>query len=78
MLRKVANLGHRPYYVQSALNMDMDEKREQEKCFLRLIGDSFKKNVVMNKVMKSYMDDDGILTMELFDFLLNPSNLGSE
>lgn len=58
--------------------MDMDEKREQEKCFLRLIGDSFKKNVVMNKVMKSYMDDDGILTMELFDFLLNPSNLGSE
>ena len=71
----VANLGYRRYYIQSALNLDTDEKREQEKRSLRLIGDSFKKIVIVNKVMKPYMDDDGILTMGLFDFLLNPSSL---
>ena len=71
----VANLGYRRYYIQSALNLDTDEKREQEKRSLRLIGDSFKKIVIVNKVMKPYMDDDGILTMGLFDFLLNPGSL---
>lgn len=71
----VANLGYRRYYIQSALSLDTDEKREQEKRPLRLIGDSFKKIIVVNKVMKPYMDDDGILTMGLFDFLLNPSSL---
>ena len=48
------------YYIQSALSLDTDEKREQEKRSLRLIGDSFKKIVVVNKVMKPYMDDDGM------------------
>ena len=71
----VANLGYRRYYIQSALSLDTDEKREQEKRSLRLIGDSFKKIVIVNKVVKPYMDDDGILTMGLFDFLLNPSSL---
>lgn len=71
----VANLGYRRYYIQSALNLDTDEKREQEKRSLRLIGDSFKKVVIVSKVMKPYMDDDGILTMGLFDFLLNPDSL---
>lgn len=42
---------------------------------LRLIGDSFKGIAVVNKVMKPYMDDDGILTMGLFDFLLDPDSL---
>ena len=35
----------------------------------RLIGNSFGKIVIANKVMKPYMDDDGILTMGLLDFL---------
>ena len=71
----VANLGYRRYYIQSALNLDTDEKHEQEKRPLRLIGDIFKKIVIVNKVMKSYMNDDGILTMGLCDFLLNPDSL---
>ena len=74
-LRKAANLGYRRYYIQSALSLDTDEKREQEKRSLRLIGDSFKKIVIVNKVMKPYMDDSGILTMGLLDFLLDPDSL---
>lgn len=71
----VANLGYRRYYIQSALRLDTPEKSEQEKCSLRLIDDSFRKIVVVNRVMQPYMDDDGILTMGLFDFLLDENSL---
>ena len=71
----VANLGYRRYYIQSALNLDSPEKENQEKRSLKLIGDSFQKIVVVNRVMKPYMDDEGILTMGLFDFLLNVDSL---
>ena len=57
------------------MTLGTDEKREQEKRSLRLIGDSFKKIVIVNKLMKPYMDDNGILTMGLFDFLLDPDSL---
>ena len=71
----VANLGYRRYYVQSALHIDSDEKREQEKRSLRIIDDSFRKIVIVKDVMRPYMDNDGILTMGLFDFLLDPNSL---
>lgn len=71
----VANLGYRRYYIQSALRLDTPEKMEQEKRSLKLIGDSFKKVVVVDRVMRPYMDDDGILTMGLYDFLLDPNSL---
>ncbi len=71
----VANLGYRRYYIQSALRLDAPEKSEQEKCSLRLIDGSFRKIVVVNRVMQPYMDDDGILTMGLFDFLLDENSL---
>ena len=71
----VANLGYRRYYIQSALQLDTPEKAAQEKRSLSLIEDSFRKIVVVNRVMRPYMDDDGILTMGLFDFLLNPNSL---
>lgn len=71
----VATLGYRRYYVQSALRLDTPEKREQEKRSLRLIGDSFRKIVVVKDVMRPYMDEDGILTMGLFDFLLDQGSL---
>ena len=71
----VANLGYRRYYIQSALQLDTPEKAAQEKRSLSLIEDSFRKIVVVNRVMRPYMDDDGILTMGLLDFLLNPNSL---
>ena len=36
--------------------------------------DSFRKIVVVNRVMQPCMDDDGILTMGLFDFLLDENS----
>ena len=71
----VANKGFRRYYIQSAFAMDTGEKREQEKESLLRIDDSFRKIVVVKDVVKPYMDDDGILTMGLFDFLLDANSL---
>lgn len=71
----VANLGSRRYYIQSAFRMDSPEKAAQEKASLLGIDDSFKKIVVVKDVVKPQMDQDGILTMGVFDFLLNPNSL---
>lgn len=70
----VANLGYRCYHVQSALHLDTSEKVAQEKRSLCVIGDSFKKVVVVKDAMRPCMDDDGILTLGLFDFPLNPGS----
>ena len=71
----VANLGSRRYYLQSAFTIPTEEKRIQEKKSLIKISDSFKKIVIVKDVIKTSMDDDGIMTMNIYDFLLNPSSL---
>ena len=71
----VANLGYRRYYVQSALSIPDEAKRRQETESLRNIDDSFRKIVVVKDAGKPYMDESGILTMGLYDFLLDPSSL---
>lgn len=71
----VANLGGKRYYIQSAYALPDEEKRRQEKAALLEIGDSFKKIVLVKDVVNVTRDDDGIVTMGLFDFLLNPESL---
>ena len=71
----VANLGGKRYYVQSAYALPDEPKRRQEKASLLGIGDSFKKIVLVKDVVNVTRDDDGIVTMGLFDFLLNPASL---
>ena len=71
----VANMGSRRYYVQSAFTMPSDEKRKQETESLRRIGDSFRKVIITRDDVKPYFDEDGILTVNLFDFLLHPSSI---
>jgi len=67
----VASLGSIKYYIQSALSMDDDIKREQEKKSLNNIDDSFQKFVITKNGLNLSRDDKGIITMDLFDFLLN-------
>ena len=66
----VANKGTRRVYVQSALSMPTPEKAAQEKASLLAIGDSFEKVVLTRDVVKPTRDENGVLTMGLFDFLL--------
>ena len=71
----VANKGSKRYYIQSALSLPDDEKRAQEKASLINVGDSFKKIVIVKDVVKPLHDDDGILTMSIYDFLLDENSL---
>ena len=72
----VANLGSKRYYIQSALNMSAEEKEKQEKVSLLEIKDSFKKIIIVKDGLPVRRDESGIITMDLFDFLLNAESLG--
>ena len=71
----VANSGSRRIYIQSALRMVDDEKREQEKASLLALKDSFQKIILVRDLVPNYQDDDGVLTMNLFDFLLHRKSI---
>jgi len=71
----VANLGSRRIYIQSAFQMPNAEKIKQEKASLLAIKDSFKKILIVKDVIKPFQDEDGILTIGLFDFLQNSNSL---
>ena len=71
----IANQGSRRYYIQSAFSIPDEEKRKQEKASLINVGDSFKKIIVVKDVVKPWHDDDGILTISLYDFLLDEKSL---
>lgn len=71
----VANMGSKRYYIQSAYSLPDDERRVQEKASLINVNDSFKKIIIVKDVIKPWHDDDGILTMSIYDFLLNEHSL---
>jgi hypothetical protein len=71
----VATAGDRKYYIQSALSLDGPGKAEAEKNPLRRIDDSFTKVIITRNGLHAYADDDGVLIMDLFDFLLNRESL---
>ena len=66
----IASKGGRKYYIQSALSMADPEKQLQEKKSLYYIDDSFKKIVVTKNGLNPSYDENGVLTIDLFDFLL--------
>lgn len=71
----VANKGSERLYVQSAFQIPTRAKEEAEKASLLEIADSFKKVVLVRDVLKPRWDENGILTMSVYDFLLDPNSL---
>ena len=71
----IANLGSKKYYIQSAYSIPSKKKLEQEKASLINIDDSFKKIMVVKDRIKPSLDEHGILTINLFDFLLDIDSL---
>lgn len=74
----VASKGSQKIYIQSALSMESPEKQAQEKRSLYYIDDSFKKIVVAKTGLNPTYDDDGVMTVDLFDFLLSDKILETE
>jgi hypothetical protein len=71
----VINKGHQRYYIQTALSISSNEKREQETAPLKKIGDSFKKIVVVRDNIVPRHDDDGILYIGAESFLLDERSI---
>ena len=70
----VCNKADERIYIQSALSIPTEEKREQEEKSLASVNDSFRKVIITSdRVMKHY-DEQGVLIMGLQDFLLNPES----
>lgn len=71
----VCNRGFRRCYIQSALALPTTEKMEQECASLRRISDSFQKIVIVGGLAPTYQTDDGILILNIFDFLLDEKSV---
>lgn len=71
----VCNQGSKRCYIQSALRLPTQEKREQELRSLNLIDDSFQKFVITEDPIKKYQNEDGVVFMNIFDFLLDDESL---
>lgn len=71
----VANLGSQRYYIQSALSMPTPGKQIQEKTSLINVADSFKKIIIVKDIVNVKRDENGIVTMSIYDFLLKENSL---
>lgn len=71
----VVNVGAKKYYIQSALNVSEPSKMETELRPLKNTKDFFKKIIVSKTSMKPWTDEEGILHLGLYEFLLNENSL---
>lgn len=67
----VCNLGSKRYYIQSVYSLPDAEKRAQETRPFKKIEDSFKKIIITKDLVPAAYDENGILTVNIYDFLLN-------
>lgn len=71
----VCSKGSKKYYIQSAYSLETEEKMIQEIRPFTKINDFFKKIVITSNTPKPFYNDDGILIMSVFDFLLKQESL---
>ena len=71
----VANQGYKRYYIQSAFSIPDHEKMIQETRPFLKIKDSFKKIIIEKDTISTYYTEEGILVMNIFDFLLDENSL---
>lgn len=72
----VVNTGQEKIYIQSALNVDTNEKQSQETFSLKNSGDFFRKIVIVDGNTKQWIDEDGIMYVGVIPFLLDEAGLG--
>lgn len=71
----VCNKGSKRYYIQSALRLSNEAKKEQEQRSLLMTRDAFKKIIITKDALAPLYNEDGVLVMSIFDFLLNENSL---
>lgn len=71
----VVNKGSKRYYIQSALTISDPKKAKTEMKPFMLTKDFFKKIIVTKSSARAWTDDNGILHLGLYEFLLNEDSL---
>lgn len=71
----VANAIDKRYYIQSAFKINDEEKRAQEVNPLNRINDSYKKIVVVSDDIIPWRDENGVLYIDIEQFLLDDNSL---
>lgn len=72
----IVNTGKEKIYIQSALNVDIEDKKDQETFSLKNSGDFFRKIVIVDGNTKIWTDDNGIMYVGVIPFLLEDAGLG--
>ena len=68
----VVNDGNKRIYIQSALNLQTDDKLQQEQNSFLHVGDNFKKIIIVKGYKTPLYNEQGILILGLYNFLMNP------
>ena len=71
----VCNKGSKRYYIQSAFAIQDEKKMQQEQRSLVNTGDGFKKIIITKDAIAPLYNEEGVLVMSVFDFLLNPDSM---
>lgn len=71
----VCNEGSKRCYIQSALRLPTEEKRDQELRSLMNIADNFQKFVITEEPIKRYQNESGVVFMNIYEFLLEKDSL---
>lgn len=71
----IVNTGREKVYIQSALNVDTEAKKDQETFSLKNSGDFFRKIVIMDGNAKAWTDEEGIMYIGVIPFLLEENSL---
>jgi hypothetical protein len=71
----VVNMGSKKYYIQSALDVSDSDKLKTELRPLKNTNDFFKKIIITKTSMKAWNDEEGIMHLGLYEFLLNDNSL---
>ncbi len=71
----VCNKGSKRYYIQAAYAIPDVEKLKQEQRSLINTGDGFKKIIITKDAVAPLYNDEGVLMMNVYDFLLNQDSM---
>lgn len=71
----VCNKGSKRFYIQSAYALPDKEKMEQGNRSLVNTGDGFKKIIITKDAVAPLYNEEGILVMSVYDFLLDPDSM---
>lgn len=71
----VCNKGSKRYYIQSAYAIPDQAKMHQEQRSLMLTGDFFKRIIITKDTPAPHYNENGVLIMSVYDFLLDENSL---